>query len=241
MTQPSKLFYWSCLFWSHLLFSRVHNLTVEKSKNIEELRTPSRRERKAAATRRSLFDAGLDAFEHRPFGLVSVLDLTEAVDVAKGVFYLHFRSKDDFVLELLRHVFDEFLDSLEVALSGVVGHAARIRAAVQHYIGFSTTNPAAARFLIRMSGYFPGEIGPPGELVTVRTTYRERLAAILGSANSKSTDSNLQWACALDACCWGLIGDSLLVDAPLPDGNVAAKLVEAGLRSMTGAKRQRSR
>ncbi len=93
-----------------------------------------------------------------------------------------------------------------------------------------------------MAGYFPGEIGPPGELANVRTTYRERLATILGSVNLKSADKfNLPRVCALDACCWGLIGDSLLVDAPLPDGNVVAKLVEAGLRSITRVKRQPSR
>ena len=74
---------------------------------------PGRRARKAAATRRALFDAGLEAVGRRPFGVVSVLDLTDAVDVAKGVFYLHFKSKDEFLIELLRDVLGQFLEGLE--------------------------------------------------------------------------------------------------------------------------------
>ena len=51
----------------------------------EALKPLGRRARKALAVRQALFDAGLSAFERQPIGLVSILDITEAADVAKGV------------------------------------------------------------------------------------------------------------------------------------------------------------
>jgi AcrR family transcriptional regulator len=56
--------------------------------------------RKVLAVRQARFDAGLAAFERQPISLVSILDITEAADVAKGVFHLHFRSKDEYLLAL---------------------------------------------------------------------------------------------------------------------------------------------
>lgn len=220
----------------------LHNPEVHKDTNIADLAleaVPTRRERKAAATRRALFEAGLDAFGRRPFGLVSVIDLTEAVDVAKGVFYLHFKSKDEFLIELFRDVLARFLDELLAALAPVPTRSTRTRAAANQYIVFAAANPSAARFLLRMSGYFPDEIGAPCELVRVRTEYRQRLAAALHRpANRSPGEADASTAAILDSCCWGLIGSALQFGTGLPEEQVMTDVASSVLRMASHGQRR---
>jgi len=88
-----------------------------------------RRARKALATRNAVFEAGLTAFENRPVGVVSVLDITEASDVAKGVFYIHYRGKDEFLIALWEFVQRTLLDAIRQSsrLFARVGHGSRPR------------------------------------------------------------------------------------------------------------------
>ena len=80
-----------------------------------------------------MFEVGLTAFENRPIGVVSVLDITEATDVAKGVFYLHFRGKDEYLIALWEFVQRTFLDAIRQRLDSCRSQRARIEGAVRHY------------------------------------------------------------------------------------------------------------
>jgi AcrR family transcriptional regulator len=58
----------------------------------------SRRARRSAATRESLFRAALDLFACKGFAETTVEDITQAADVGKGTFFNYFPSKDHLLL-----------------------------------------------------------------------------------------------------------------------------------------------
>lgn len=212
----------------------VRNMMNDKQRAVEQTQTLTRRERKAAATRRALFDAGLEAFGRQPIGWVSVVDLTEAVDVAKGVFYIHFKSKDEFLIKLYQDVLGRFLEDVDAALATISTRSTRtgrIRCAAQQYLNFANTSPAATRFLVRMSGYFPDEIGPPKEFVKVIIDYHDRLAAMLNSRAARPpSDAEHRVAAILDGCCWGIIGGALQTGKPLPNEQIILQVAAAAIR-----------
>lgn len=166
----------------------------------------SRRARKALAVRQALFEAGLAAFERQPIGLVSILDITEAADVAKGVFYLQFRSKDDYLLALWEEVQGRFLDAARNAVIDCRELSARIDTVTREFMSFVRREPASARFWIRMSGYFPDEIGEPGYLTRIRREYTQQLAALIAGKNiSRLRSCDRRTATLVDTLCWSVV------------------------------------
>ena len=59
--------------------------------------TIGRRERKKAATRKSLADAALRLFLDRGYDQVSIRDIAEAADVSTTTLFKHFPSKEALV------------------------------------------------------------------------------------------------------------------------------------------------
>jgi AcrR family transcriptional regulator len=190
-----------------------------------------RRARKAAAVRRALFDAGLAAFERQPLGLVSILDITEAADVAKGVFYLQFRGKDDFLMALWEDRQRVFLDAVRMAVSSCGTDRERLQAAIREYARTATASPATARFWLRMSGYFSDEIGQPGELTRLRQEYLEQLAATIGDVKlEKITARDLEVAALIDACSWAIISHAIQLGSSLPDEALFVAIVRGAVQ-----------
>jgi len=58
-----------------------------------------RRERKKARTRSEILDAAMGLFEAQGFDAVSVEQICQAADVARGTFFLHFPAKSALLLE----------------------------------------------------------------------------------------------------------------------------------------------
>jgi AcrR family transcriptional regulator len=194
---------------------------------------PGRRERKAMATRRAMFDAGIDAFGRRPINLVSVLDITEAADVAKGVFYLYFKNKDDFLIELYKDVRQQSLEDMSVAINASRSVTARAEAMAGQVLRSAIARSNASRFLARMLAYFPDEIGEPGQLVEVRTDYIRRLAALLkGREVDAVTESDFRLATVFEACCSGLIHNATRTGTPLPEETTFVRICSTALRSL---------
>jgi AcrR family transcriptional regulator len=73
---------------------------------------PTRRARRSAATRESLFRAALDLFAAKGFADTTVEDITEAADVGKGTFFNYFPSKE----HLLAAFSDMQLAKLQTAI-----------------------------------------------------------------------------------------------------------------------------
>lgn len=184
------------------------------------------------ATRRAMFDAGLDAFGRRPIGFVSVLDITEAADVAKGVFYLYFKNKDDFLIQLYEEVQQRSLDEMREAIRDRRSVTARAEAMARQVLHSTIRRPSASRFLSRMLAYFSDEIGEPGQLVEVRNTYLKGLAAMLkGLEVDAVTERDLRAAVVFEACCSGLIRHASQTDGPLPEEKTFVRITSAALRS----------
>jgi AcrR family transcriptional regulator len=190
-----------------------------------------RRARKAAAVRRALFDAGLAAFERQPLGLVSILDITEAADVAKGVFYLQFRSKDDFLMALWEDQQRLFLDAVRTAVSSCGSDRERLQAAIREYARTATASPATVRFWLRMSGYFADEIGQPGELARLHQEYLEQLAATIGDVKLEQiTPRDLEVATLVDACSWAIVSRAIQLGNSLPDEALFVEVVRGAVQ-----------
>ena len=65
---------------------------------------PSRRARKKERTRREIYQAAMDLFAARGFDAVTVEQICEAADVARGTFFLHFPTKSALLFEFNRAV-----------------------------------------------------------------------------------------------------------------------------------------
>lgn len=195
-----------------------------------------RRARKALATRNAMFEAGLAAFEHRPLAVVSVLDITEASDVAKGVFYLHFRGKDEYLIELWKFVQRNFLDAVRQRLAASRTRRARIEAAVVHYHAMIAEAPRACRFWLRMSSYFGDEIGQPGGMSRLRQEYLQQLAALIEAVRLDEVDSaEIQVATVLDGASWGLISQAFQLGVAALDQAAFVKSVASAIRALPRA------
>lgn len=60
---------------------------------------PSRRLRKKERTRRAIYDAAMALFAERGFAEVTVEQICDAADVARGTFFLHFPTKAGLIFE----------------------------------------------------------------------------------------------------------------------------------------------
>lgn len=185
-----------------------------------------RRARKAQAVRRALLDGGLRLFAERPIASVSVQDITDAADVAKGVFYLHFENRDAFLLSLYRDQQEVLLALLEATPAPKNGDRPLIERTARGYARFARDHRSSAIYWWRFAGLLPDEVGAPDHLREVREAYLTRLAAWLLPASRRSAAS-IQHAARIDAVAWGLIGQALQRGEPTP--------TERTLRTVLGA------
>lgn len=208
-------------------------MTKETDTSVGAMEPMGRRARKALAVRQALFEAGLAAFERQPIGLVSILDITEAADVAKGVFYLQFKSKDDYLLALWEEVQSRFLDAVRTAIVHSGSRSERVDIAIQELMSFAQRAPAAARFWIRMSSYFLDEIGQPGHLACIRQEYVQQLAALMaGESVAELTSDDTQIALIADALGWSVVGAEVQRGEPILDAQTLINAIRAALPSL---------
>jgi len=91
----------------------------------------TRTNRRRAQSFESLVRAGLTVIGQRGLYETTVEHITEAADVGKGTFYVHFASKEDLVFHLVRHGFNELMapGATEAVSNGAP--AARLAALIQ--------------------------------------------------------------------------------------------------------------
>jgi AcrR family transcriptional regulator len=109
----------------------------------------SRRARRSAATRESLFRAALDLFAAKGFAETTVEDITEAADVGKGTFFNYFPSKD----HLLVAFSDMQIGKLQVAVD-LVAQSREPMPSCLRALGLNMTaeparNPSIVRALLQ--------------------------------------------------------------------------------------------
>ncbi len=74
----------------------------------------SRRDRKKQRTRRDIYETAMRLFAKQGFATVTIAQICEAADVARGTFFLHFPSKAALLYEFNERVAEEFRESLTI-------------------------------------------------------------------------------------------------------------------------------
>lgn len=99
----------------------------------------SRQQRRVAKTREKLLAAARSVFSEKGLA-VSIDEITNRADVARGSFYYHFKSKE----RLIRHLVDEILGKLvtrmEAECKDKTGLDAVLDGIIQAHIGYFTDN-----------------------------------------------------------------------------------------------------
>jgi AcrR family transcriptional regulator len=79
----------------------------------QSLTRVSRRERRREETRQRLIEAALALMQQKPFEQVTVEEITELADVAKGTFFTYFPTKEHLLHAYMRDLADEVYEFLE--------------------------------------------------------------------------------------------------------------------------------
>jgi len=106
----------------------------------------TRHERRKLRTRRKLLDAARQEIARRGYEATGVLDITEAADVSKGTFYLHFRGKED----LTRTLILEGFAALRARLTAALGDSAHPAEGVEEALRVVFRHAAENRDLFRI-------------------------------------------------------------------------------------------
>ncbi len=100
-------------------------------------------------TRDALVRAGQRLFSERPVEIVSVDDIVQAAEVAKGTFYNHFSDKDDFEKAILDEARREMETAIHTAFGSEADPAVRMALALCVSVRFSHDHPNRARLIVR--------------------------------------------------------------------------------------------
>ena len=85
-------------------------------------------------TRLALLDAGLRLAGRTGLSQMSVEAVTAEAGVAKGTYYVHFRDRSDFLLQLYRRWDQTLLEAIRLAIQGRAPGIDRLEAAVNAYL-----------------------------------------------------------------------------------------------------------
>jgi AcrR family transcriptional regulator len=107
-------------------------------------------DRRRARTRNALLGAAQTLFSAKSVDGVSIDDIVQRAEVAKGSFYNHFSDKDDIAREVARLVREEVETQVNANNDGVSDPADLMARAVSTFIRFALTDPERARVLLRL-------------------------------------------------------------------------------------------
>jgi AcrR family transcriptional regulator len=77
---------------------------------------PRKQDRRVVRTRRSLRDALFELIREKGYSAVVVEDITDRADLGRTTFYLHYKNKEDLMLESVRELLDELIGQLSQML-----------------------------------------------------------------------------------------------------------------------------
>lgn len=160
------------------------------------------------AARTALLDAGLRLFADHPVAAVSIQDITDEADVAKGVFYLHFPNRAAYLLAVFRLIEKRLLSYF----TRENGQCTAEAIAARGYARFLRDDRKGAIIWWRFSVMLPDEPGGPADFLTARASFDESLTALLFPAHSlrqRSSAAVRRRAATIDAIVWGLISRAL--------------------------------
>lgn len=95
--------------------------------------TPSLKERQRQERERLILRAAGALFAERGYHATSLEDIAARVGIAKGTIYLHFASKDDLVVAMLRHGLTYYLKALDDALESAPTPREKLLAVIDQF------------------------------------------------------------------------------------------------------------
>lgn len=118
---------------------------------------PPRTLRKRERTRGELVAAAERLVAARGLDAISIDEITEAADVAKGTFYTHFEDKGDLAAAIGRRIRIELEDKITATNQGVTNAAIRMANGLSSLCAFAIAQPVRARALLRL---LPSAVDP---------------------------------------------------------------------------------
>src|SRR5215470_15743412 len=109
----------------------------------------SRRDRRSAETRKTLFRSALELFARKGFANTTVEDITEAADVGKGTFFNYFPSKDHILLAFGEMQLSKLEAAIAEARSSNTSVEDFLRALPERMTQEPTRNPDIVRTLLQ--------------------------------------------------------------------------------------------
>jgi AcrR family transcriptional regulator len=113
--------------------------------------TPRAPDRRRARTRAALLRAGRVLLASRDVGGLSVDEIVEAADVAKGSFYNHFADKDVFAREIGAAIRHQAEVAVNAANAGIGDPALRLARALCVFVRFAIEHRDSAQVLWRLN------------------------------------------------------------------------------------------
>lgn len=113
--------------------------------------------RKRERTRGELVAAAERLVAARGLDAISIDEITEEADVAKGTFYTHFADKDDLAAAVARTIRLELEARVTATNEGVTDAAVRMANGLSSLFAFAIAQPVRARALLRL---IPGIVDP---------------------------------------------------------------------------------
>ena len=121
----------------------------------------SRMDRRRLKTRTALVAAARSLFAEHPPQSVSITDITDAADLAKGSFYNHFPDKDSLAEELLVSIRQHVESLVAQSNKGVTDPYLAVAQAICTVLNFAVEDPQAASVLLRLT---PNALSPKDPL-----------------------------------------------------------------------------
>jgi AcrR family transcriptional regulator len=74
---------------------------------------PRKPDRRVLRTRRQLQDALMALVLEKGYDAVTIEDITERADLGRTTFYLHYKDKDELLMQSLEAVYDDLVDQIQ--------------------------------------------------------------------------------------------------------------------------------
>jgi AcrR family transcriptional regulator len=113
-------------------------------------RKPTRADRRSVRNRRALLDAAEKLMANKGIDRVTIDEITETADLAKGTFYHYFNDKNEIAAELAVTIRREIRDQVAVAEQGIDDPAGQLVAGIAVCLRAAAISPTHAGILSRM-------------------------------------------------------------------------------------------
>ncbi|MGH7925705.1 MAG: TetR/AcrR family transcriptional regulator [Candidatus Binatus sp.] len=113
---------------------------------------PTRSDRRMVRNRKALLDAAEKLIAEKGFERVTIDEIAETADLAKGTFYNYFDDKDEIAKELALTIRRDLAAAVEVAQEGFEDPAARLAVRICIFLRTAVTAPTHAAVVAQMYG-----------------------------------------------------------------------------------------